>query len=140
MSNPPDTNATTGVRHRRPRAGTRTRGAADAVQTQIAVGVLNLHPDNYIDQLRSSIAELPDAAGCDAACIALISEDGAGFESVISSSSGFAQCKPEALEGEPLDNWPWLRGRLGHLKVVEVADTLNGSAGMCSAVCVRISL
>ena len=127
MSNPPDTNATTGVRHRRPRAGTRTRGAADAIQTQIAVGVLNLHPDNYVEQLQSSIAELPDAAGCDAACIALISDDGDCFESVISSSSGFAQCNPEVLEGEALDNWPWLRGRLGHLRVIEVADTLNGS-------------
>jgi diguanylate cyclase (GGDEF)-like protein/PAS domain S-box-containing protein len=31
------------------------------------------------------------------------------------------------LSGEPLENWPWLRKRLGHLKIVEVADTLNGS-------------
>ena len=127
MTNPPDTSATTGVRHRRPRAGTRTRGAADAVQTQIAVGVLNLHPDNYVSQLQASIAELPDAAGCDSACITLISDDGTCFESVIAASSGFAQCKPEVLGGESLETWPWLRGRLGHLKVVEVADTLNGS-------------
>jgi len=127
VSNPPDSNETTGVRHRRPRAGTRTRGGADALQTQIAVGVLNLDPVHYQEQLQSNIGELPDAAGCDAAFVALISEDGASFETVITASSGFAQCKPEVLGGEPLDNWPWLRKRLGHLKVIEVADTLKGA-------------
>ncbi len=127
MSNPPDSSATTGVRYRRPRAGTRTRGAADALQTQIAVGVLNLDPDRFLEQLQSSINELPEAAGCDAAFIALVSDDGTKFESVISASGGFAQCKPEVLAGEALDEWPWMRERLGHLKVIEVADTLKGS-------------
>ena len=31
------------------------------------------------------------------------------------------------IGGESLDNWPWLCKRLGHLKIIEVADTLNGS-------------
>ena len=132
MSNPPDSSATTGVRHRRPRAGTRTRGAADALQTQIAVGVLNLDPDRFLEQLQSSIDELPEASGCDAAFVALISEDGTDLETVISASGGFAQCKPEVLAGDSLDDWPWLRERLGHLKVVEVADTLKGSKASSS--------
>ena len=127
MSNPPDSSATTGVRYRRPRAGTRTRGAADAVQTQIAVSFLNLDPNRFLEQLQSSINELPEAAGCDAAFVALISEDGTKFESVISAGGGFAQCKPDVMSGEALDDWPWMRERLGHLKVIEVADTLKGS-------------
>jgi PAS domain S-box-containing protein len=127
VSNPPESNEKTGVRHRRPRAGTRTRGAADALQTQIAVGVLNLDPAHYHEQLQSNIRELPEAAGCDAAFVALISEDGTSFETVISAGSGFAQCKPEILSGELLENWPWLCKRLGHLKVIEVADTLQGA-------------
>jgi diguanylate cyclase (GGDEF)-like protein/PAS domain S-box-containing protein len=127
VSNPPDSSATTGVRYRRPRAGTRTRGAADALQTQIAVGVLNLDAADYLDQLQSNINELPEASGCDAAFVALISEDGTNFENVMSASTGFAQCKPDVLAGESLDDWPWLGERLGHLKVIEVADTLKGS-------------
>ena len=127
MSSPPDTSDTTGVRHRRPRAGTRNRGAADALQTKIAIGVLNLDPNTYEEQLRTNIAELPDAAGCDAAFVVLISEDGTQFESVISSTSRFAQTNPEVLAGESVENWSWLSNRLGHLKVVEVADTLKGS-------------
>jgi diguanylate cyclase (GGDEF)-like protein/PAS domain S-box-containing protein len=127
VSNPPDSGATTGVRHRRPRAGTRTRGAADALQTQIAVGVLNLDPARYLEQLQSNIDDLPEAAGCDSAFVALISEDGASFETVIAASTGFARCNPAVVQGEGLEQWPWLRERLGHLKIIEVADTLQGS-------------
>ena len=75
VTNTPDSSDTTTARHRRPRAGTRTRGAADALQTKIAVGVLNLDPNHYQEQLQANISELPDAAGCDAAFIALFSDD-----------------------------------------------------------------
>ena len=126
MTNPPDTSGTTSVRHRRPRAGTRTRGAADALQTKIAVGFLNLDASNYQEQLQANIGELPDAAGCDAAFVALLSDDGVSLETVISGISGFARCNAEVLSGEALESWPWLRERLGHLKVIEVADTLKG--------------
>jgi diguanylate cyclase (GGDEF)-like protein/PAS domain S-box-containing protein len=128
VSNPPDSGATTGARHRRPRAGTRTRGAADALQTQIAVGVLNLDIARQLEQLQSNINDLPEASGCDTAFVVLIAEDGSRFESVITASSGFAQCNPAVIQGESLDEWPWLRDRLGHLKILEVADTLQGSS------------
>jgi diguanylate cyclase (GGDEF)-like protein/PAS domain S-box-containing protein len=126
MPNSPDTMTATGFRHRKPRAGERTRGAVDAMQTKFAVGVQNLDPHDYLGQLQANIDELPDASGADAAFIALISEDGSEIESVLSSSTGFAQCTPGLLASEKLEDWQWLRGRLGHLRVVEVADTLNG--------------
>ena len=127
MTSSPDSNDTTGTRHRRPPEGTRTRGAADALQTKIAIGVLDLDPQRYLAQIQANIDELPDAAGCDAACAALISEDGQSFETVISATTGFAQCNPGMLSNESLESWPWLVERLGHLKVVEVADTLKGA-------------
>ena len=126
MPNSPDTTTATGIRHRKPRAGERTRGAVDAMQTKFAVGVQNLDPPVYIDQLQANIDELPDASGADAAFIALISEDGREIETVLSSRTGFAQCTPGLLAGEKLEDWQWLRGRLGHLRVVEVADTMSG--------------
>ena len=124
MPNPSDT--TTGINYRKPRAGERTRGSVDAMQTKFAVGVLNLDPSNYLQQLQANIDELPDAAGADAAFVALLSEDGGEIETVLASGSGFAQCKPSQLAGEKLEDWQWLRSRLGHLRVVEVADTLSG--------------
>ncbi len=135
---PPDSTDTTGVRHRRPRVGERTRGGADALQTKIAVAVQNLDPARYQEQLQSIISELPDAAGCDSAFVAFISDDGTEFKTALSASMGFAQCKAEMLSGEPMENWPWLRKRLGHLKIVEVADTLNGSK-VASAELQRLS-
>jgi len=126
MTHSSDSSTSTGIHHRKPRAGERTRGAVDAMQTKFAVGVQNLDPSKYLEQLQANIDELPDAAGADAAFIALIDEDGVKIETVISSISGFAQCKPGQLAEENLDDWPWLRKRLGHLRVVEVADTLSG--------------
>ena len=127
MSVPPDSSDTSGIRHRRPRAGERTRGGADALQTKIAIAFQNLEPANLQEQLQEIIGEIPDAAGCDSAFVSLVSENGLTFDSVISATNGFAQCSPEVLNGEAIDNWPWLRKRLGHLKIIEVADTLNSS-------------
>jgi PAS domain S-box-containing protein len=127
MTNASDTTTSTGIHHRRPRAGERTRGAVDALQTKIAVGVQNLDPLLYMDQLQANINELPEATGADAAFIALISDDGGKIATVLASSSdGFARCSPKVLEGERLEDWPWLCGRLGHLRVIEVANTVNG--------------
>ena len=35
----------------------------------------------------------------------------------------FSSCNPAALKKERLDEWPWLIGSLGHLRVVELANT-----------------
>jgi diguanylate cyclase (GGDEF)-like protein/PAS domain S-box-containing protein len=129
MTNPTDTDTNTGIQHRKPRVGERTRGAVDAMQTKFAVGVQNLDPHNYLAQLQSNVDELPDAAGADAAFVALISEDGTTIETVMSAKTGFARCRPDQLAGEQLDDWSWLRSRLGHLRVVEVADTMRGPEG-----------
>jgi diguanylate cyclase (GGDEF)-like protein/PAS domain S-box-containing protein len=96
------------------------------MQTKIAVAVQSLEAGRYEEQLQAIVDELPDAAGADSAFIALIGEDGRSIETVMASSSGFAQCNPAALVNEKLEDWQWLRGRLGHLRVVEVADTLSG--------------
>ncbi len=126
MTHPSNISTTTGIQHRKPRVGERTRGAVDALQTKIAVGVQNLDPNTYLDQLQANVDELPDATGTDSAFIALISEDGAKIESVLASCEGFAQCSPEVLADERLEDWPWIRQRLGHLRVVELADTMGG--------------
>ncbi len=115
----------TGIRPRRPRAGTRTRGTVDALQTKIAVNLQNLSGDGSNEQLASNIAELPEAAGCDAAFLALLSDDGDKIETVHSGRSGFAQCSSDVLAGEPLASWPWLTDRLGHLRVIEIDNSTD---------------
>ncbi len=111
---------------RRPRAGERNRGAVDALQTKIAVNFQQLDPERSTEQLRDNIAELPDAAGCDTAFLALFNKDASAIESVYASSSVFCACNPDALAKDRLSDWPWLQQRLGHLRVVEIANTDNG--------------
>jgi diguanylate cyclase (GGDEF)-like protein/PAS domain S-box-containing protein len=126
MTHPSDTLTSTGIHHRRPRAGERTRGAVDALQTKIAVGLQNLDVHAWSGQIQGIVDELPEATGADAAFVALITEDGSQIETVLPSCNGFAQCSPGVLQGEKLDDWPWLCKRLGHLRVIEVADTVGG--------------
>jgi diguanylate cyclase (GGDEF)-like protein/PAS domain S-box-containing protein len=93
------------------------------LQTKIAVNVQNLEPARYEEQLRENITELPDATGCDAAFLALFNAESSTLGTVLSSSSVFSPCNPDALAGESLEHWPWLMQRLGHLKSVEIANT-----------------
>ena len=127
MNSPSGGRATnpTPVRRRKP-PGERNRGAADALQTKIAVNVQNLDEDRFKEQLRDNVAEIPDATGCDAAFLVLFRDDLATIETVIASGSVFAACKPDALTDEALSDWPWLCRRLGQLKVIEVTDTDAG--------------
>jgi len=102
----------------------------DALQTKIAVNLQNLDPSRFEEQLQENIAELPDACGCDAAFLALFQQDLSTIQSVTASSSVFAACNPQALSGESLSNWPWLCKNLGHLKVIEIADTGSAPAAV----------
>ena len=123
MTSSSDSTITTGIRQRRPQAGTRNRGAVDALQTKIAVNLQNLDKESCADQLAQNIGELPDAAGVDCAFLCLFDDDGRKIETVYSTTSGFGQCSPQVLEQELLEDWPWMTERLGHLKIIEIADT-----------------
>ncbi len=124
--NPPSDHKISGavpVRRSRPKAGERNRGSVDALQTKIAVNLQNLDSEKYLQQLSDNIAELPDATGCDAAFLALFTDDISSIEKIVSSGSVFSGCNPAALEKEVLADWPWLARNLGHLRITEIADT-----------------
>ncbi len=128
MTSASDTRTATGIRPRRPRAGERTRGAVDALQTKLAIDLQSLSIDSVDAQLQSCVDEIPEAAGCDAAFAALIHEDGVRIDRAFSATAGFAQCRADLLAGDRLEDWQWLVQRLGHLRIVEIDDTLGGSA------------
>ena len=113
------------IRQRRPREGTRNRGAVDALQTKIAVSLQRLESESRNDQLQSCIDDLPEAAGVDCAVLCLFSEDGQSIEEVLNARSGFARCSPDVLEGENLGDWPQLMQRLGHLRAIEVDNVAD---------------
>ncbi len=120
---PPDENDFTGIRRGRPRVGERTRGAVDALQTKIVVDVQNLDFASWRQDLTRSIDEIADAAGSDAAFIALIGADRESLDDVFTATSGFVPCSPEVISGDAVNEWDWLLHRLDHLKVIELRDT-----------------
>ncbi|MEO1202856.1 MAG: hypothetical protein AAFX10_09120, partial [Pseudomonadota bacterium] len=128
MAETSDTGTTGNVRLRKPREGTRNRGAVDALQTKIAVSLQNLDAVRRDDTLRTCIDDLPDAAGVDVAMLCFLSEDGRSIESVFDAKVGFARSTPEVLIGEYLGDWPVLMRRLGHLRAIEVDNTGDTTA------------
>ena len=124
MSPPTDHGRTaTGIRNRRPQAGERTRGAVDALQTRIAIALQSLPATSTRDALAAVVADIPDAAGCDAAIICLVGEDGRKFQTAVCARTGFSQCSAEVLDGDSVTDWPWLCSRLAQLRSVELIDT-----------------
>ncbi|HEX5789088.1 MAG TPA: EAL domain-containing protein [Woeseiaceae bacterium] len=124
MTSSPDSNVPSGIRSRRPRAGTRTRGNVDALQTKIAVSLQFLEARDRDLQLAATLGELPEAAGVDAAFLCLFDETGSSIDALFSGRQGFAACSPDVLNGENLGDWPWLMQRLRDGRVIEIDDTL----------------
>ncbi len=124
MTSSPDSSANPAIRTRRPRAGTRTRGSVDALQTRIAVNLQQLDGARRDAQLGNIIAEIPEAAGVDAAFLCLFNDDGTAIATVLGSCQGFSSCSPDVLQGENLGDWPWLMQRFTDGRVIEVPDTL----------------
>jgi len=137
MTGASDTSKTRTVRQRIPRAGTRNRGAVDALQTKIAVSLQNLEPSRRDEQLKSCIEDLPDAAGVDCAMLCLFSGDGRTIEDVSSACVGFARCSPDVLAGENLGDWPKLMQRIGHLRALEI-DNMQSTRILSRAEAARL--
>ena len=101
--------------------GDRTPGGLDVVYTKLAVDLQNLPDDGAIDALRRCVDTLRDAVGCDAVCVALLDDTGETLESVYGSRATFSPCNPEVLQGTSLDELPWLRAGLEHLRLQDVS-------------------
>ena len=102
---------------------TRRQLGLDVTCTKLAVDFQSLTRETLDNALRSGLEMLRDASGCDAAFIAMLSADHSTIEQITAARSTFAQCRPEALAGEPLESYPWWRSRLDHLRLSELRDT-----------------
>src|SRR5690606_34984336 len=76
---------------------------------------------NAEERLRSGLQELTDAYGADSLFIALFDEDASAIETVYAGRSTFSMCNPEVLKDRELGEFPWIRGRLEHLRLLESA-------------------
>src|SRR6185503_1365839 len=119
-SNPADDTAL--ERRRRSSANPHEPGL-DLICTKVAVDLQGILPSNAGERITAGLQALTDACGADALFIALVSEDASRFEKVYSGRSTFSACNPEVLLGRELADFPWIKARLEHLRILEIKDT-----------------
>ncbi|MBS0365643.1 MAG: EAL domain-containing protein [Proteobacteria bacterium] len=95
----------------------------DVVCTKIAVDFQNMRRGNVDECIRRNLELLRSAAGIDCVFLAAFKPDETRIGDVQLARSAFAQCRPEGLVGASLEDLPWLKGRLEHLRLSELRDT-----------------
>ncbi|MBA3564405.1 MAG: EAL domain-containing protein [Gammaproteobacteria bacterium] len=99
------------------------RIAVDVIATKIAVDLQSLPRRETDEHITQCLQSLREATGSDAAIIALFDELHTRIEKLYSAAAVFAPFNPDVLEGESLADWPWIRTRLSHMRLLEIDDT-----------------
>jgi len=107
---------------RRPARGVR-EGGLDLTCTKVAVDFQGISLNNAEARITSGLQSLTDVCGADAVFVALLGKDANTFEKVYAGRSTFSACNPEVLKGRELAEFPWIKSRLDHLRLLEVRDT-----------------
>jgi diguanylate cyclase (GGDEF)-like protein/PAS domain S-box-containing protein len=94
----------------------------DVACTKIAVDFQTMSASNAEARIKSSLLALRDTAKADSAFLMLFSADGRSIEAVHAAHTALVQSRIEAMRGESLEQYAWLRGRLDHLRLSEIRD------------------
>jgi diguanylate cyclase (GGDEF)-like protein/PAS domain S-box-containing protein len=97
----------------------------DLICTKVAVDFQSISVNNFAEKLKAGLQALTEACGADTIFVALLDEESQVFDSIFAGRSTFSTCNPEVLKGRELADFPWVRSRLAHLRLLEVVDTSN---------------
>src|SRR5262249_11659762 len=92
----------------------------DVACTKIAVDFQNMRRPGVEETIRRNLELLREATAADCAFAAIFSTEQNTIEDIQIARSAFAQCRPEALQGESIDRFPWLKLRSDHLRLSEL--------------------
>ncbi|HEY5623958.1 MAG TPA: EAL domain-containing protein [Gammaproteobacteria bacterium] len=95
----------------------------DLIGTQIAVEFQNFRIDELKDQIQSGLQALTEATGADSVFIAILDPAGRHIEEVYAGRATFSCCNPAVLTSRELDDFPWIKRHLEHLRLLEIRDT-----------------
>ena len=104
------------------RGGGRQAGL-DLICTKVAVDFQSMSVNTADERIKEGLQALTDVCKADAVFVALMDRDGHTFEKVHCGRSMFSLCNPEVLVGRSLDDFPWIKSRLEHLRLLEIRDT-----------------
>jgi diguanylate cyclase (GGDEF)-like protein/PAS domain S-box-containing protein len=100
----------------------------ELICTKVAVDLQSVTGATAAERIPTGLQALTDAWGADSMFVALVDERAAVFDTVYAARSTFSACNPEVLKGRPLDEFPWLKTRLEHLRLLEIKDTSKAVA------------
>ncbi|MBV8853748.1 MAG: hypothetical protein JOY91_10125, partial [Sinobacteraceae bacterium] len=95
----------------------------DVACTKIAVDFQNMRKEQIEETVRRNLELLREATSTDCAFLLVLRTDETFVEEVQLARSAFAQCRPEGMRELSLEDFPWLKGRLEHLRLSELRDT-----------------
>ena len=104
--------------------GSRPAVGLDVLATKVAVDFQDLSSESGDNCVKRNLEALREATGADAICIALFDSGKTLIERVASATGLFAPFDPQVLKGDSLERLPYLARSLGHLRIVELRDTL----------------
>jgi diguanylate cyclase (GGDEF)-like protein/PAS domain S-box-containing protein len=96
----------------------------DVLATKVAVDFQALTSETGDNCITRNLEALREATGTDAICIALFDAEQKSIERVAGSAGLFAPFDPQVMKGDSTERLPYLARTLGHLRIVEMRDTL----------------
>ncbi len=107
----------------RPPAGRRSKVGLDVLLTKAAVDFQNPPATGADDMVRQNLDAVREAAGLDTFFVAHFDHQSQSINKVLGSASLFATFNPEIFNGQLLEELPYLRDRLEHIRIIEIRDT-----------------
>jgi diguanylate cyclase (GGDEF)-like protein/PAS domain S-box-containing protein len=95
----------------------------DLICTKVAVDFQSISLSNAEERIKAGLQSLTDACGADAVFVALLDDVESAFDKIYLGRSTFSACNPEVLKDRDLAEFPWIKSRLEHLRLLEIRDT-----------------
>ena len=95
----------------------------DLICTKVAVDFQSITLSTAEERINTGLQSLTDACGADSVFVALLDDVESAFDKVYLGRSTFSACNPEVLKSRALSEFPWIKSRLEHLRLLEIRDT-----------------
>jgi diguanylate cyclase (GGDEF)-like protein/PAS domain S-box-containing protein len=105
--------------------GGRPAVGLDVLATKVAVDFQALSSETGDNCVRRNLEALREATDTDAICIALFDPEQKTVERVAGSAGLLAPFDPQVMKGDSIERLPYLARTLGHLRILEMRDTLS---------------
>jgi diguanylate cyclase (GGDEF)-like protein/PAS domain S-box-containing protein len=97
----------------------------DVLVTKVAVDFVGLTSEAGDNCVKRNLDALREATGVDAICIALLDGERKIIERVAAATGLVTPFDPQIMKGDAAERLPVLNGKLEHLRVAEIRDTLH---------------